>query len=68
MKLSREFGWRDEGKTILNETYLGYDDLRKGNIYYKDACIDYIKQKLRDNKEELFQKILTEKQYAKAFS
>lgn len=67
LKLSREFGWRDEGKTILNETYLGYDDLRKGNIYYKDACIDYIKQKLRDNKEELFQKILTEKQYAKAF-
>ena len=68
LKLSRELRWRDNGSRILNESYLGYDDLRKNNIYYKDASIDYIKQALKENKESLFRKILTETQYQKAFS
>ena len=67
LKLSREFGWRNKGKTILNEKYLGYDELRKGNIYYRDASIEYIKQALRTNKEDVFRKVLTEKQYEKEF-
>lgn len=67
LNLSRKLGWRDNAKKILDEKFLGYDDLRKDNIYYKDASIEYIKQKLRDNKKEVFRLVLTEKQYEKVF-
>lgn len=67
LNLSRELGWRDSDKKILNETYLGYDDLRKGNIYYRDASIEYIKNELRRNLRDVFKKILPEKKYKQLF-
>ena len=67
LKLSRVLGWRDNGKKILNETYLGYDDLRKGGIYYRDTSIEYIKSELRYNLKGVLKKILPETKYRQLF-
>lgn len=67
LHLSRALNWRDKGKTILDNTYLGYDDLRAGNIYYKDASIEYIKNELQRSISDVFYKILPNKQFEKVF-
>lgn len=68
LKLSRVWGWRDGNKKILDETYLGYDDLRTGNIYYKNSSIEYIKKELSNNISDVFEKILPQKQFIEIFS
>ena len=68
LKLSRALNWRDDGKGILNETYLGYDDLRTGNIYYKNASIEYIKNELRISISDDFEKVLPRQQFERIFN
>lgn len=68
LKLSRALNWRDDGKIILNDTYLGYDDLRTGNIYYKNASIEYIKDELRRSISNVFEKVLPKQQFERIFN
>lgn len=66
--LTKKLGWRGEDNKILNNKFLGNDELRKGqNIYYKVASINFIKEKLKENKEDIFQKALTQKQFNELF-
>ncbi len=68
LKLSRVYGWRDNKQNILDETYLGYDDLRKNNIFYKNEAIDYIKKELKQDIAGVFHKVLSNSQFEKFFN
>lgn len=67
LSLTRKMGWRGEGSQILNDVYLGYDELKKGNIYYKEEALTAIKEELHKDFRTLFQKILSDNQFKKFF-
>ena len=66
--LTKKLGWRGNDNKILDIKYLGNDELRKGkNIYYKTASIVFIKDALKNNIRDVFEKALTQNQFTKFF-
>ena len=67
--LTKNLGWRGKNNKILDNKYLGNDELRKNNnIYYKIASLTFIKEKLKNNTSDVFKKALTQNQFNKFFN